>query len=85
MRLKYRSGAATLHRGLLVDGVANGKAVTTLGTTTGKHLAAIGGAHATTEAMLIGFLAVRGLECSFHFLSLFFSCSENFSQNAVQN
>ena len=77
--------AATLYRGLLVNGIADGEAVATLSAATGKNLAAIGGAHAVTEAMLVGFLAVRGLECSFHFLSQFFSCSENFSQNAVQN
>jgi hypothetical protein len=73
------------HRGLLVNGVADSKAVTTLSATTGEDLAAIGGAHTMTEAMLVGFLAVRGLECSFHCLSLFFSNSEKFSQNAVQN
>jgi hypothetical protein len=85
MRLKCRWIAAALYRGLLVNGVADSEAVTTLSAATGKHLAAVGGAHATAEAMLIGFLAVGGLECSFHFLSQFFSCSENFSQNAVQN
>jgi hypothetical protein len=74
------------HRGgLLIDGIANSEAVTTLSAATGKNLAAVGSAHAMTEAMLVGFLTVRGLECSFHFLSLFFSCSEKFSQNAVQN
>jgi hypothetical protein len=63
--------AATLYRGLLVNGVAYGEAVTTLSAATGQNLAAVGGAHAMTEAVLIGFLTVRGLECSFHFLSLF--------------
>jgi hypothetical protein len=58
--------------GLLVNGVADGEAVATLSATTGKNLATVGGAHAMTEAMLVGFLTVRGLECSFHFLSLFF-------------
>ena len=77
--------AATLYRGLLVNGIANSEAVTTLSATTGQNLAAVGSAHTMTEAMLVGFLAVRGLECSFHCLSLFFSNSENFSQNAVQN
>jgi len=57
--------------GLLVNGIANSKAVTTLSAATGKNLATVGGAHAKTEAMLVGFLAIRGLECSFHFLSLF--------------
>ena len=86
MRLLHGQARGFPYRvGLLVNGVANSEAVTTLGTTTGKNLAAIGGAHAATEAMLVGFLTVRGLECSFHFLSLFFSCSEKFSQNAVQN
>jgi hypothetical protein len=85
MRLKCRSCAAALYRGLLVNGIAYSEAVTTLSAATGQNLAAVGGAHAMTEAMLVGFLAVRGLECSFHFLSLFFTCSENFSQNAVQN
>lgn len=56
---------------LLVNGVADSEAVTTLSATTGKNLAAVGSAHATAEAMLVGFLTVRGLECSFHFLSLF--------------
>ena len=70
---------------LLVNSIANSEAVTTLSAATGKNLAAVGSAHALTEAMLVGFLTVRGLECSFHCLSLFFSCSENFSQNAVQN
>jgi len=78
--------ATSLYKmGLLVNGIAHGEAVATLGTATGKNLATVGGAHAMTEAMLVGFLTVRGLECSFHFLSLFFSCSEKFSQNAVQN
>jgi hypothetical protein len=85
MRFECRPLAAALYRGLLVNGVAYSEAVTTLSAATGKHLAAVGGAHAMTEAMLVGFLAVRGLECTFHFLSQFFSCSENFSQNAVQN
>jgi len=58
MRLKCRRLAATLHRELLVNGVADSEAVTTLSATTGKNLAAIGGAHAMTEAMLVGFLAV---------------------------
>ena len=57
---------------LLVNGVAYSEAVTTLSATTGKNLAAVSGAHTTAEAMLVGFLAVGGLECSFHFLSLFF-------------
>ena len=78
--------ATSLYKmGLLVNGVANSEAVTTLSATTGKDLATIGSAHAMTEAMLVGFLAVRGLECSFHFYLCFFSCSEIFSQNAVQN
>ena len=64
--------AAALNRGLLVNGVAYSEAVTTLSAATGKHLAAVGGAHAMTEAMLVGFLTVRGLECSFHCLSQFF-------------
>jgi len=87
MRLKCRddSRGNPFYRGLLVNGIANSEAVTTLGAATGQNLAAIVGAHATAEAMLVGFLAVRGLECTFHFLSLFFSCSEKFSQNAVQN
>jgi hypothetical protein len=72
MRLKCRSCAAALYRGLLVNGIAYSEAVTTLSAATGQNLAAVGGAHAMTEAMLVGFLAVRGLECSFHFLSLFF-------------
>ena len=67
MRLKCRWVAAALYRGLLVNGVANSEAVTTLSAATGKHLAAVGGAHAMTEAMLVGFLTVRWLECSFHF------------------
>jgi hypothetical protein len=72
MRLKCRSCAAALYRGLLVNGIAYSEAVTTLSAATGQNLAAVGGAHAMTKAMLVGFLAVRGLECSFHFLSLFF-------------
>ena len=54
------SGPATsLYKmGLLVNGVADGEAVATLSATTGKNLATVGGAHATTEAMLVGFLAV---------------------------
>jgi len=71
MRLKCRSIAATLYRGLLVNGIADSQAVTTLSAATGQNLAAVGGAHTMTEAMLVGFLAVRGLECTFHFLSLF--------------
>jgi hypothetical protein len=72
MRCECRTIAAALYRGLLVNGVAYSEAVTTLSAATGQNLAAVGGAHAMTEAMLVGFLAVRGLECSFHFLSLFF-------------
>jgi len=64
--------ATSLYKmGLLVNGVANSEAVTTLSATTGKDLATIGSAHAMTEAMLVGFLAVRGLECSFHFYLCF--------------
>ena len=58
MRLLCRSVAAALHRGLLVHGVAYSEAVTTLGTTTGKNLATVSGAHTAAEAMLVGFLAV---------------------------
>lgn len=64
--------ATSLYKmGLLVNGVADSEAVTTLSATTGKDLATIGSAHAMTEAMLVGFLAVRGLECSFHFYLCF--------------
>ena len=43
---------------LLVNGVADSEAVTTLSAATGQNLAAVGGAHAMTEAVLVGFLAV---------------------------
>ena len=62
--LPYRTG-------LLVNSIAYSEAVATLSATTGQHLAAVGGAHAVTEAMLVGFLAVRGLECTFHFYLFF--------------
>ena len=58
MRCSAAQLAATLFRELLVNGVAYSEAVTTLSATTGEDLAAIGGAHAMTEAMLVGFLAV---------------------------
>ena len=78
MRLKCRSCAAALYRGLLVNGIAYSEAVTTLSAATGQNLAAVGGAHAMTEAMLVGFLAVRGLECSFHFYLCFLVVPKNF-------
>ena len=53
--------------GLLVNRVANGEAVTTLGATACEHLAAILGLHASTEAVLVSLLQVGGLECTFHF------------------
>ena len=43
---------------LLVNSVANGEAVTSLKAATCKNLAAIGSAHAVTEAMLVSFLTV---------------------------
>ena len=43
---------------VLVNGVANGEAVTALSATAGKHLATIGGLHAVTETVLVSFLSV---------------------------
>lgn len=50
------------------DRARHGKACTTFGTTTGQNLAAFGGGHSFTEAVLVYSLAVRGLERSFHCL-----------------
>ena len=58
MRFEVPLVAASLQRGLLVNGVAYSEAVTTLSAATSQNLAAVGGAHAMTEAMLVGFLAV---------------------------
>lgn len=54
------------YRLLSGDGAGNGEAQTAFGTTAGEHLAAIGGGHAGTEAVLVNSLAVRRLERSFH-------------------
>lgn len=52
--------------GSLVHRVAHGEALAAFGTTTGQDLAAVGAAHALAEAMLVGLLAIGGLERSFH-------------------
>lgn len=52
------------------DRAADREAQTTLGATAGKHLAALGGGHTLTEAVLVNSLSVRGLECTFHCLYL---------------
>ena len=36
-----------------------------------QHATAVGGTHALTEAMLVDALAVRRLECSFHYLNFY--------------
>lgn len=64
MYLKERWTAAA--RLLLVDGIANGKTLATLGATTVQHCLAPTIFHTGTEALLVGALAVVGLECSFH-------------------
>ncbi len=46
--------------------VGYGKALAAFGTTTGQHVAAIGGFHAETEAMLVNALALRRLIGAFH-------------------
>ena len=51
-------GGTAVYLFLLVNSVANSEAVTTLSATTCENLAAIGGAHAVTETMLVSFLAV---------------------------
>ena len=67
--------------GLLVNAVADSEAVTTLGATACEHLATILGLHTSTEAVLVSLLKVRGLECTFHFLSknliCFLSCEKS--------
>ena len=65
-----------------VDRVAHGEAVATLGATTSQNLAAIGSLHALTKAVLVGLLAVGGLECSFH-LALYLIVIFFVAQNAV--
>ena len=50
----------------LVHRVAYSQAVATLGTATSQDLAAVGCLHAMMKTMLVGFLAIRGLERSFH-------------------
>lgn len=51
---------------LACDGAGNCKAETAFGATTSENLAAIGGGHTGTEAVLVNSLSVRRLECSFH-------------------
>ena len=58
--------------GLLVNRVANGEAVTTLGTAASQNLAAVLSLHASTETMLVSLLDVRWLKSTFHFLYLFY-------------
>ena len=76
--LRLQAAQDCVQRRLLLfagDRVRYGQAQTTFGTTTGKHLAAIGGRHAGTETMLVDSLSVRRLKCSFHcrvLLCLFF-------------
>ena len=50
--------AGAVYYFLLVNSVANGEAVASLSATTSEDLAAIGGAHAVTETMLVSFLTV---------------------------
>ena len=64
------------YKKLLVDAVANGEAVTTFSTTTCEDLAAISSFHTVTETMLVSFLTVWRLECSFHLYLNLFICLE---------
>ena len=51
---------------LLVDGVADGKALATLGATTAQYGTTPTVFHAGHETMLVDTLAIVRLECSFH-------------------
>ncbi len=59
-------GCVPLPQLLACDGAGNCKAETAFGATTSENLAAIGGGHTGTEAVLVNSLSVRRLECSFH-------------------
>ena len=52
---------------LLVNRIRNAEAVATFSAATCQNLAAIGSLHSVTKTMLVSFLSVRRLECSFHY------------------
>ena len=77
--------ASRLHRAvygfLLVNSVANGEAVTTLGAAASQNLAAVLSLHASTETVLVSLLDVRWLKCTFHYykyIYVFVNCDKNF-------
>ncbi len=78
-----RHKGADCGSGSLVHRVAHGEALAAFGTTTGQDLAAVGAAHALAEAMLVGLLAIGGLERSFHCsIDSFDVIFSGFAQNA---
>ena len=52
---------------LLVNRIRNAEAVAAFSAATCQNLAAIGSLHSVTKTMLVSFLSVRRLECSFHY------------------
>lgn len=69
LHLTTRLRLASQNKGanhLFVHSVAHREAVAAFRTATGKHFAAIGSAHTVTESVLVCFLAIRRLECTFH-------------------
>lgn len=58
---------------LLVDGIANGEALATLGATAAQDGTAPAVFHAGHETMLVDALTIVRLECSFHDKTFFFA------------
>ena len=58
---------------LLVDGIANGEALATLGATAAQDGTAPAVFHAGHETMLVDTLTIVRLECSFHDKTFFFA------------
>ena len=54
--------------------VGDGEFLAAVTATGGQHAAAVRGSHAGAEAVLVHALAVGGLECSFHRISLLLFC-----------
>lgn len=73
-------------RGLFAaEMIGYGERIAAFCTTTGKHLATVGGCHSFAEAVLVNSFTVRGLECSFHCLFCFFDYLQVFSERKFKH
>ena len=61
-------GQLAVFRLLRSNSAADGETYTAFQATTCKNFTTICGGHTFTEAMLVNSLAIRGLECSLHFI-----------------